>query len=60
MVRPDTSWSVNTHWHSMVQKNCREWLKMGTDGRATSAFQSIICVGKKPIGGKKLLLVHLR
>lgn len=40
MVRPDITWSGNAYWHPMIQKNCREQLKIGTDSRATLASRA--------------------
>jgi len=58
MVRPDTAWSVNAYWHSMIQKNCGEQLKIGTDSGATLASRAT-SAGAGRLWGKKSLLVRL-
>lgn len=56
MVRPDITWSVNAYWHSTMQKNCRERLKIGTDFGATLTPRAT-SAGARRLWGKKLLLV---
>lgn len=51
MVRPDIAWSVNTYWHSLIQKNCRERLKIGTNFGATLAL-TVTSAGAS-FGGKR-------
>lgn len=58
MVRPDIAWSVNIYWQSVIQKNYREWLKIGTDFGATLAPRAT-SAGARRLWGKKLLLVPL-
>lgn len=58
MVRTDITWSVNAYWHSMIQKNCGERLKISTDGGAVSASRAT-SAGARRLWGKKLLLLHL-
>lgn len=51
MVRADTTWSVNAYWHSVIQKNYREQLKIGTDGGAALASRQHLWV-QKGSGGR--------
>lgn len=53
MVRPDITWSVNAYWHTMIQKNCRERLKIGTGGGATLASRAT-SVGARRFWGEKV------
>lgn len=56
MVRPDIARSVNIYWHSAIQKNCREWLKIGRDFGATLAPRATSADARR-LWGKKLFLV---
>lgn len=54
MVRPDIAWSVNTYWHSVIQKNCRvakDWHRFWNH----IGSQSNICRCKKALREKVTL-----
>lgn len=47
------AWTLD--WHSMVQKNCRERLKIGKDGRASLASRAT-AVGARMLWGENVTL----